>query len=249
MSVFLRLSGRGCRRWISMVIRRGSRRSVISRVDWWAMLGPRHDRPLARIWILAAIAAPALAWSMVGAPAGRAISRADSLGQPSRAQMLHRCLARAARLPAGRRTRARSACLRRYGRTPGRSTGLLAGAPERLTSSLRGPTATIHRPPVATWSRSRSGRFALGATRPRPDSVRRRLSDARPYAYARDRDRLLRNGLYALGSCGWTSSAAQLLVRARVPRRRRPIESDLSDRRNQEVVSTEARDGCVARGG
>ncbi len=71
--------------------------------------------------------------------------------QALRAERLHSCLARAARRPKRQRSRAGGACLKRYGRTPGRITKLRAGATSRTTVILTfaAPGSDGQHPPAA----------------------------------------------------------------------------------------------------
>lgn len=82
---------------------------------------------------------------------GRGGPKVNPLGlEALRAERLHSCLTRAARRPKRQRSRA-GACLKRYGRTPGRITKLRARASSRTTVILTfaAPASDGQHPPAA----------------------------------------------------------------------------------------------------
>jgi hypothetical protein len=81
----------------------------------------------------------------------RGDTRAQLAAQRARARALRGCLARVAPVAPTRRSAGRRACLRRYGRTPGRVVGLQARAagPHRIVVSFRSVGTDDARPPTA----------------------------------------------------------------------------------------------------
>ena len=84
-----------------------------------------------------------------GGPAGQSAALAR---QAMRARALRGCLARMARQPQARRAHGRRKCLRTYGRTPGRVSGLSAhaGSKGRVVLTFDAPGTDGKRPPAAT---------------------------------------------------------------------------------------------------
>ena len=87
--------------------------------------------------------------------------------QAQRARALRGCLATAARRPTRQRSRARSDCLKRYGRTPGRVTGLTARVTSltALTLTFTAPSSDGHGPPVARSYLVKQSRHSIRSSR------------------------------------------------------------------------------------